>query len=450
MFEEYRTIVAHSSFFEIFFGTCKSGNTVQIRITILTEKMTDEDEHEHRVREQVIKFAESASDEQLERVWNELFLRMCALCGATKSTNPEKPKLQKCAGCFCSRYCCVDHQKQHRKKHRAQCKEIAAKHEDMKKTARLNEAWDVAVDFIRNDDIDGFKKVMDENDEELVNWGHDEHNGCTLLRALTELARESFMSILLERGADVNAKSDLGVTALMLASQKGDPSCISVLLDGGADVNANSNIGITALKLASQEGHSSCISLLLDGGAAVNAKNNDGVTALKLASRNGHSSCISLLLDGGADVNAKNNDGVTALMSSSRNGHSSCISLLLDGGADVNAKNNNGYTALMTAGHEGCSSCISLLLDGGADVNAKNNNGYTALMLASHKGHISCISLLLKRGSDVNAIANNGFTTASSLTKDRQIIRMLTRAKADKNNGRSGTNPVLDYDTVDW
>ena len=58
----------------------------------------------------------------------------------------------------------MDHQKQHRKEHRAQCKEIAAKHEDMKKTARLNEAWDTALDCIRSGDIDGFKKVLDEND----------------------------------------------------------------------------------------------------------------------------------------------------------------------------------------------------------------------------------------------------------------------------------------------
>ena len=149
------------------------------------------------------------------------FERKCALCGAKKSTNPEKPKLQKCSGCFSARYCCVDHQKQHRKEHRAQCKEIAAKHEDMKKTARLNEAWDAAVDCMRSGDIDGFKKVLDENDEELVNWGHDEHGGCTLPIASTQLVRESFISLLLDRGADVNAKDNNGFTALMIIRATG-------------------------------------------------------------------------------------------------------------------------------------------------------------------------------------------------------------------------------------
>ena len=202
------------------------------------------------------------------------FERKCALCGAKKSTNPEKPKLQKCSGCFGARYCCVDHQKQHRKEHRAQCKEIAAKHEDMKKTARLNEAWDAAVDCMRSGDIDGFKKVLDENDEELVNWRNEEYAGSSLLHSLTttltvlvrsitesftELVKESFMSMLLDRGADVNAKTNNGVTALMMASLQGHPSCISMLLDRGADVNAKNNNGWTALMAASQEGHPSSI-----------------------------------------------------------------------------------------------------------------------------------------------------------------------------------------------
>ena len=40
----------------------------------------------------------------------------------------------------------------------------------MKRSALLNEAWDMAVDCIKADDFEGFKKVLDDNDEGLVNW----------------------------------------------------------------------------------------------------------------------------------------------------------------------------------------------------------------------------------------------------------------------------------------
>ena len=71
--------------------------------------------------------------------------------------------------------------------------------------------------------------------------------------------------------------------------------------------------------------------------------------------------------------------------------------------------------------------------------------------------------MLLDRGADVDATANDGVTTASSLTTDREIIRMLARARAARNrnrsgngnngrggNGRRGINAVLDDDTIDW
>jgi ankyrin repeat protein len=72
------------------------------------------------------------------------------------------------------------------------------------------------------------------------------------------------------------------------------------LINNGADVNASSNNGDTALMWASRFGHIDIARLLIDNSADVNAKDDNGRTALKYASNNGHTDIIELLKSKGA------------------------------------------------------------------------------------------------------------------------------------------------------
>lgn len=136
------------------------------------------------------------------------------------------------------------------------------------------------------------------------------------------------VTMLLDNGADVNAKNNDGNTALMLASKKGQTEIVSMLLAAGADVNAKVIYGNTALIVASGNGHKEIVAILLEKGADVNIKSDFGGTALMLASLRGHTEIVAKLLEKGADVNAENNYGQTALSLASLNGHTDIVKLL--------------------------------------------------------------------------------------------------------------------------
>ena len=78
-------------------------------------------------------------------------------------------------------------------------------------------------------------------------------------------------------GADPNEKLPLGRTPLMVASRTGNVEAMKVLLDHGADVNAKETLrGTTPLMWAADEGHAAAIKLLIERGADIKAQSSSG------------------------------------------------------------------------------------------------------------------------------------------------------------------------------
>ncbi len=78
-----------------------------------------------------------------------------------------------------------------------------------------------------------------------------------------------------------------------VASFKGHCQEVERLLAAGADVNAKSSIGSTALLYAADAGHYSVVKVLIAAGADVNARNNRGWTALSRAALSAGSHVIN-------------------------------------------------------------------------------------------------------------------------------------------------------------
>ncbi|TNJ26986.1 Kinase, NEK [Giardia muris] len=148
--------------------------------------------------------------------------------------------------------------------------------------------------------------------------------------------------------------------------------------------------GMTALMLAAEKGYAECI-LLLEEEAGMQDKG--GWTALMHAAYNGHSNCIPLLKE---EVEKKNNSGQTALMKAAECGQTKCIPLLEK---EIGKQDSSGWTALMFAAFYGKTDCIRHLLSETGKQTTKNCNGFppgaTALMLAARRNHPKIVELLL-------------------------------------------------------
>lgn len=78
-------------------------------------------------------------------------------------------------------------------------------------------------------------------------------------------------------------QADIGMTALMFASQTGSPECVRQLLRANAEINALEEDGWSSLHFAAKEGHLETCNMLLQGRANPALMNCDEKTPLKLA-----------------------------------------------------------------------------------------------------------------------------------------------------------------------
>lgn len=113
---------------------------------------------------------------------------------------------------------------------------------------------------------------------------------------------------LITQGVDVNARDKEGWTALQFAAELGHTRICQLLIQAGADINAKSTMyGETALHLAAYNGALECCKYLIQASADIHTKNNDGSTPLHLAAETGSEDICRLLIQAGADVNAHDN-----------------------------------------------------------------------------------------------------------------------------------------------
>lgn len=124
-------------------------------------------------------------------------------------------------------------------------------------------------------------------------------SGVTPLHLAVKTYRPKTVQVLVRYGAHVNTADGFGYRAVhMAAAALGDkkgPSMLTLLLGAGADIDARTKRGRTALHVAARQGHARVVGLLIARGADVNAKDKAGKTPLEMAIEAGHANVAELL-----------------------------------------------------------------------------------------------------------------------------------------------------------
>jgi ankyrin repeat protein len=204
--------------------------------------------------------------------------------------------------------------------------------------------------------------------------------------------------------ARINTGSEaVSADSQLSATRNGYEEVVKLLLNNGAELEAKSNDGPTPLLSAASNGHAAIVKLLIDNGAELEAKDYYGWTALSLAANNGHEALVKLLLEKGAKLEAKEVHAGTPLLLAASSGHMAIVKLLIDNGAELEAKSDDGRDPLLSAASNGHREIVKLLLDNGADLEVKDYYGWTPLSLAIRNGHTAVVELLLDKGAQPEA-----------------------------------------------
>lgn len=198
----------------------------------------------------------------------------------------------------------------------------------------------------------------------------------------------------------VNARTDNGISMLMLAQYYGRTEIVKSLVAHNAqlDLYDASAIGDTERAMGW---------LAMQPNLA-NAFSPDGFTPLGLASFFGHLDIVNALLMYHADPNIASNNPmrVAPLHSAVAGNHYDVAAKLIEAGANVNAVQADGITPLMGAAQNGNLQIVQLLLEHGADVNARVDKNaaqfanMTALDFAKQGNHTASIALLESHGAN--------------------------------------------------
>lgn len=207
---------------------------------------------------------------------------------------------------------------------------------------------DLLMQIASADFIESESKILE--DTSLVTQKDANHR--LILHWAAVMGKERLVEFLLKfKDCPFDEADDTGATPLILATLKGSLRICQMLIEHGANINARNLNGHTAVKYAGSKNHKELLQYLLDCGGDPNARDHIGDTPLHRVSSMTHHECLRILLTHPKSsakilINAQNNFGNTPLHLACEEDDATGSLMLIDHGASVEILNKEKASPL--------------------------------------------------------------------------------------------------------
>ncbi|CUG81333.1 ankyrin repeat protein, putative [Bodo saltans] len=220
---------------------------------------------------------------------------------------------------------------------------------------------------------------------------------CMNAATLVEVVR-AVVDAASDASAVIDARNVMRVTPLMFSAIGGNVDVINLLVERGAEVNATTDDGSSALHFAAVRGNAAAHELLRRCAATIAetrvAKAQSSFFSLATSPKSSSREA--------AANNIANGEGITPCMNAATLVEvvRAVVDAASDASAVIDARNVMRVTPLMFSAIGGNVDVINLLVERGAEVNATTDDGSSALHFAAVRGNAAAHELLRRCGGD--------------------------------------------------
>lgn len=330
---------------------------------------------------------------------------------------------------------------------------------------------DVVVDYVADEELLPTAAHTPQKNEkfDLVEWlkSTDKDGKTPMHHVVYDNNKNDHVRLYIDKGADVNAKDQLGRSPMHYAAIVGNIEAMDYLCSHSADIGMFDKYGKTPLYYAAQRGQVEAVKWFLDKGVtpdggvidmltmSIKGKYNNfeklkEILPLLQKSRKNKMKEDALLqrkkekeekakIENEISDMFKNNgkawpeqlleeaqdeEQKKQVNRSARKGNFEDLKAAVDKGADVNVVDRGGRTPVHRAAEAGDLNMLNYLHEHGAKLTTPNNHGKTPLYYAAKHGQVEAVKWFLEKGVTPDEKTTNDFCNTES-----EISKLLQSAK---------------------